>query len=96
MSESFGQNLVFDTFVSLSKWLRGVKEAVHVMLDTITAWFLAIAFDFSISAANAGICRSAGNARRRGRRSCSRHDMYTAVVVVMRVESTVTVSSALL
>ena len=71
MSESIGQDLVFDTFLSLS-WLRWVKDAVNVMLDTSTAWSLPVALDFSVSAADAGIGRSAGNARGRG--SCSRHD----------------------
>ena len=73
MSESIRQDLVFDTFVSLSRWLRGVEDAVNVMLDTSTAWSLPVAFDFSVSAADAGIGRSAGNARGRG--SCSRHDI---------------------
>ena len=55
MSESIGQDLVFDTFVSLSRWLRGVEDAVNVMLDTSTAWSLPVALDFSVSTADAGI-----------------------------------------
>lgn len=73
MSESIGQDLVSDTFVSLSRWLREVEDAVNVMLDTSTAWSLPVALNFPVSAADAGIGRSARNARRRG--SCSRHDI---------------------
>jgi hypothetical protein len=64
---------VFDTSVSLSRWWRGVEDAVNVMLDTSTAWFLPVALDFSVSAADTGIGRSAGHARGRG--SCSGHEI---------------------
>lgn len=62
MSESIGQDLFFDTVVSLSRWLRGFEDAVNVMLDTSTAWSLPVALDFSVSASDAGIGRSVGNA----------------------------------
>ncbi len=73
MSESIGQDLLFDTLVSLSKWRRGVEDAVNVMLDASPAWSLPVALDFSVSATDAGIGRSARHARGRG--SCSRHVM---------------------
>ena len=67
MSESIGQDLVFDTFVSLVTWPLGVEHAVNVMLDTSTAWSLPVALDFSVSAADAGIGRSAGACSRKGK-----------------------------
>lgn len=73
MSESIGQNLVSDTFLSLSRWLRGVEDAVNIVLDTSTAWSLPVALDFAVSTADAGISKPAGNARGRGSRS--RHEM---------------------
>lgn len=74
MSEAISEDLVFDTSVSLSRWLRRVENAINVTLGTITAWSLPIALDFSVSAADAGIGRSAGDAGGRWR-SCSRHDI---------------------
>jgi hypothetical protein len=73
VSKSVGQDLVVDTFVSLSWSLRGVENAVNVVLDTSTAWSLPVALDFSVSAANAGLGRSAGDAG--GRRNRSRHNI---------------------
>ena len=70
MSESIGQDPGFDTLVSLSNRRRGVEDAVNVMLDTSTTWSLPVALDFTVSAADAGIGRSAGHARQRGRCSC--------------------------
>ena len=72
MPESIGQGLVLDMFAFLSRWQRGVQEAVNVVLDTSTAWSLPVALDFSISAADTGIGMSAGNVRAGG---CSRHDI---------------------
>ena len=74
MSETIGQDLVYEMSVSLSRWSRGVEDAVNVLLDTSTAWSLPVAFDFSFSATDAGAGRSTGNAQGRG--SCSRHDIY--------------------
>lgn len=65
MSESISEDLVFDTSVSLSRRLRRVEDAANVTLDAITAWSLPVAFDFTISAADAGIGRSAGNTKGR-------------------------------
>lgn len=73
MSKSIGQDLVFHMFVSFPRRLPRVEDAVNVMLDTSTAWFLPVALHFSISAADAGIGRSAGQACGKG--SCSRHDL---------------------
>ena len=73
MSESIGQDLLFDTSVSLSRCLRVVEDTVNVALDTSTAWSLPVALDLSLSAADAGIGGSVRNARGRG--MCGRHDI---------------------
>ena len=62
MSESIGQDLLFDTSVPLSRCLGGIEDAVNVALDTSTAWSLPVALDLSLSAADAGVSRSVGNA----------------------------------
>ena len=42
MSESIGQDAVIEMFGSVSRWLRGVENAVNVVSDTSTARHLAI------------------------------------------------------
>ena len=73
MSESLGQYLIFDMFVSFPRRLPGVKDAVNIMLDASTAWSLPVALHFSVSAPNTGIGRSAGQTHGRG--SCSSHSV---------------------
>jgi hypothetical protein len=60
MSELIGQGLIFDTFLSLSRWRRRVKDAFNTMLHTSATWSLTIALDLAASAANARIGKSAG------------------------------------
>lgn len=73
MSEPVDEDLIFDTSGCQSRRPRGTESTVNIMFEAGTARSLAVAFDFSVSAANAGMGRPAGHASRRA--SCSRHDM---------------------
>ena len=49
--------MIFNSFVILSGWLRSIEDAVNVMLNTSTTRLLPVAFDFAVSATDAGIRR---------------------------------------
>lgn len=60
MFQSISQDLGVDTLVSFSRRLNRVEDTLNVVLDTRAAWPLPVALDFTVSAANARECGSAG------------------------------------
>jgi hypothetical protein len=73
MSQSISEGLLINTSAGLPGWPRGVEDTVNIMFHTSTTGMLAIALDFAVSAADAGISRPATYVQGKG--GCGRHDL---------------------
>jgi hypothetical protein len=64
--QAISKKLDLDSLVLLAWRLRGVEDAIRIVLRASAAWPFSVAFDFSLRTTDAGKCDSGGNTRRRG------------------------------